>query len=131
MKVKQVSVFAENQPGRFLAILKALEAANINLRAASISENAEFGIVRMIMDDPEKGAAALKKAGFTERTDMLISAEIPDVPSGLLKSVIEPLAAAGVNIDYFYAFIEQKPGTARIVLKTSDDEKAEKALKTK
>jgi hypothetical protein len=85
----------------------------------------------MIMDDPEKGAAALKKAGFTERADMLISAEIPDVPSGLLKSVIEPLAAAGVNIDYFYAFIEQKPGTARIVLKTSDDEKAEKVLKVK
>ena len=131
MKIKQVSVFAENQPGRFLAVLQALKAANINLHAASISENAEFGIVRMIMDDPEKGAAALKKAGFTGRTDMLISAEIPDVPSGLLKNVIEPLAAAGVNIDYFYAFIEQKPGTARIVLKTSDDDKAEKALKGK
>ena len=129
MKIKQVSVFAENQPGRLLAILAALDAAKINLRAISVSENADFGIVHMIMDDAEKGAAALKKAGFTERTDMMLSAEIPDIPSGMLKTVVQPLGAAGINVDYFYAFLDQKPGTARIVLKTSDDEQAEKLLK--
>ena len=128
MKIKQVSVFAENQPGRLLSILKALEEAKVNLRAISVSENADFGIVHMIMDDPEKGAAAIKIAGFTERTDLLLTAEIPDIPSGLLKKVVQPLGAAGVNIDYFYAFLDQKPGMARIVLKTSDDEKAEKLL---
>jgi hypothetical protein len=131
MKIKQVSVFAENQPGRLLAILKALEEAKINLRAISVSENAEFGIVHMIMDDAEKSAAELKKAGFTGRTDMMLSAEIPDIPSGMLKTVVQPLAAAGINIDYFYAFLEQKPGTARIVLKTSDDDKAEKLLNSR
>ena len=128
MKIKQVSVFAENKHGRFLAILKALESTGVNLRAISVSENADFGIVRMIMDDPEKGALALKQAGFTERTDIMLTAEIPDVPNGLLKTVIQPLAAGGVNVDYFYAFLEQKAGTARIVLKTSDDEKAEHLL---
>ena len=128
MKIKQVSVFAENQPGRLSAILKALDAAKINLRAISVSENAEFGIVHMIMDNAEKGAAELKKAGFTERTDMMLSAEIPDIPSGMLKKVVQPLSSAGINIDYFYAFLDQKPGTARIVLKTSDDEKAERLL---
>ncbi|MCL2615497.1 MAG: amino acid-binding protein [Dehalococcoidia bacterium] len=130
MKIKQVSVFAENEPGRLLAILKALESTGVNLRAISVSENAEFGIVRMIMDNPEKGAAALKQAGFTERTDTLLTAEIPDVPNGLLKSIIQPLSDGKVNVDYFYAFLEQEAGTARIVLKTSDDEKAEMLLKT-
>jgi len=129
MKIKQVSVFAENERGRLLAIFKALEGANINLRDISVSENVDFGIVRMIMDDPEKGATALKQAGFTERTDTMLTAEIPDVPNGLLKAVIQPLSEGGVNVDYFYAFLEQKPGTARIVLKTSDDEKAEKLLR--
>jgi hypothetical protein len=128
MKIKQVSVFAENQQGRLLAILKALEGAGINLRAISVSENAEFGIIRMIMDESEKGAAALKKAGFTERTDQMLTAEIPDIPSGLLKTVVQPLGEAGINIDYFYAFLEPKAGTARIVLKTSDDAKAERLL---
>lgn len=131
MKIKQVSVFAENQEGRLQAILKALDTANVNLRAISVSENADFGIVRMIMDDPGKGAAALKKAGFTERTDNMLSAEIPDIPSGLLNAVVLPLAGAGINIVYFYAFIDQKPGIARIVLKTSDDEKAERLLARK
>ncbi len=128
MKIKQVSVFAENQPGRLSAILEALRTAGVNLRAISVCENAEFGIVHMIMDNPEKGASALKEAGFTERTDMMLTAEIPDIPSGMLKTVVQPLSTAGINIDYFYAFLDQKPGTARIVLKTSDDEKAEKLL---
>jgi hypothetical protein len=131
MKIKQVSVFAENQEGRLQAILLALDTASVNLRAVSVSENADFGIVRMIMDDPEKGAKALKKAGFTERTDNMLSAEIPDIPSGLLNAVVLPLAEAGINIVYFYAFIDQKPGTARMVLKTSDDEKAERLLSRK
>jgi len=128
MKIQQVSVFAENEQGRLLAILKALESTQINLRAISVSENAEFGIVRMIMDNPEKGAAALKQAGFAERIDIMLTVEIPDVPNGLLKTVLQPLSTGGVNVEYFYAFLEQKTGTARIVLKTSDDEKAEKLL---
>jgi len=131
MKIKQVSVFAENRNGRLLAILQALESAEVNLRAISVSENADFGIVRMIMDNPEKGVAALKQAGFTERIDAILSAEVPDVPNGMLKTVVQPLSESEVNVDYFYAFLEQKPGIARIVLKTSDDEKAEKLLNNK
>jgi len=128
MKIKQVSIFAENESGRLLAILHAIANTNINLRAISVSENADFGIVRMIMDDAEKGAIALRQANFTVRTDIMLTAEIPDVPNGLLKAVIQPLSESGINVDYFYAFLEQKPGTARIVLKTSDDEKAERLL---
>ena len=131
MKIKQVSVFAENKSGRLLAILEALENAQVSLRAISVSENADFGIVRMIMDDPEKGVAALKQANFTGRIDTLLTAEIPDVPSSMLKTVVQPLSNDGVNVDYFYAFLEQQAGTARIVLKTSDDEKAARLLSPK
>jgi hypothetical protein len=128
MKIKQISVFAENEPRRLLAILAGLDAAGVNLRAISVSENAEFGIVRMIASDAEKGVEALKKAGFTARLDSLLTVELPDEPSSLLKRVAAPLAAARININYFYAFLEAKAGTARIVLKTSDDEKAEVIL---
>jgi len=128
MRIKQISVFAENKPGRLNAILTALDTAKINLEAISVSETTEFGIVRMIMDKPEAAAEALKTAGFTERTDLMVSAEIPDKPSSLLKMVIEPLARAGINISYFYAFLEHKANKARIVLKTSDDDKADKIL---
>jgi len=131
MKIKQVSVFAENTKGRLLAVLQALEGAEVNLRAISVSENADFGIVRMIMDNPDKGIAALKEVGFTGRLDTMLSAEIPDVPSGMLRTVVQPLSESGINVDYFYAFLDQEPGTARIVLKTSDDDKAEKLLKNK
>ncbi|PKH46412.1 amino acid-binding protein, partial [Dehalococcoides mccartyi] len=86
MMIKQVSVFVENKPGRLYAILKAMDKSKINIRALSVSETDEFGIVRMILDDPDAGAEALKTAGFTSRTDMMVTAEIPDIPSGLLKT---------------------------------------------
>ena len=128
VRIKQISVFVENKPGRLNAILAALDKAKVNLEAISVSETTEFGIVRMIMDKPEAGSQALKNEGFTERTDLMLSAEIPDRPSSLLKMVVEPLASAGININYFYAFLEHKANKARIVLKTSDDDKAESIL---
>ncbi|MFH1639593.1 MAG: amino acid-binding protein [Chloroflexota bacterium] len=128
MKIKQVSVFVENQPGRLLTMLQALEKSGRNIRALSVSETAEFGIVRMILDDADSGMDALKRAGYTTRHDDVISAEIPDIPGGLMKSVAEPIAAAGINISYFYAFLEPSPGKARIVLKTDDLDKTEQVL---
>ncbi len=128
MKIKQVSVFVENQPGRLFAMLQALDKAGVNMRALSVSETAEFGIVRMILDKPEVGAEALRLAGYTTRQDWVLSCEIPDVPGGLLKTVADPLAKAGVNIAYFYAFLEPGPGKARMVLKVDDVDKAEKVL---
>ena len=128
MKIKQVSVFVENQPGRLLAMLQALEKSGINIHALSVSETAEFGIVRMVLADADSGAEALRQAGYTTRRDWVISTEIPDTPGGLLRSVAEPLAKAGININYFYAFIQPPWAKARIVLKTDDMDKAEEIL---
>ncbi len=72
MRIKQISVFAENKPGRLNAMLTALDTAKINLEAISVSETTEFGIVRMITDKPEAAAEALKTAGFTERIDLMV-----------------------------------------------------------
>ena len=129
MRIKQISVFAENQPGRLQSILEVLERKSVSIRALSVSDTAEFGIVRMILANPEFGLESLREAGFTARMDWILSAEIPDVPGGLLHAVVEPLAAAGVNLKYFYAYIEQSAGDkAMVVLKTDDLEKAEGIL---
>lgn len=131
MRIQQISVFVENHPGRLVSILEVLKKKGISIRALSISESAEFGIVRMILDNPDEGLEALRQAGFTTRMDWILSAEIPDVPGGLLNSVAKPLAEAGINLKYFYAYIEQATGDkAMVVLKTDDLEKAEQVLKS-
>jgi hypothetical protein len=132
MKTQQISVFLENQPGRLVAMLESLEKASVSIRALSIGDTADFGIVRMVLSDSAKGVEALKKAGFTSRMDWILSAEIPDVPGGLLKTVAEPLAKAGINLKYFYAFIEPgRNGKAVVVLKPDNVEKAEIVLGSK
>ncbi len=131
MRIQQISVFVENQLGRLVSILEVLEKKGISIRALSISESAEFGIVRMILDNPDEGLEALRQAGFTTRMDWILSAEIPDVPGGLLNSVAKPLTEVGINLKYFYAYIEQATGDkAMVVLKTDDLEKAEQVLKS-
>jgi hypothetical protein len=129
-RIKQVSVFIENQPGRLTAMLEALEKNGISIRALSISDTADFGIVRMILSDAAKGAEALKQAGFTSRQDWILSAEIPDIPGGLLKAVAEPLAKAGINLKYLYFYIEAAAGKSMVVIKVDDPDKAEKVLKS-
>ncbi len=129
MRIKQVSIFIENQPGRLQAILRALEQKGINIRALTVSDTAEFGIVRMILTNPEQGLEALRQAGFTARQDWILSAEIPDVPGGLLNAVTRPLADASINIKYLYFYIEAAAGKSMVVLKPDDLEKAEKILK--
>jgi len=129
-RIKQVSVFIENQPGRLTAMLEALEKDGADIRALLISDTADFGIVRMILSDAAKGAETLRQAGFTTRQDWILSAEIPDRPGGLFKTVAEPLAKAGINVKYLYFYIEAAAGKSMVVVKTDDIEKAEKVLKS-
>jgi len=131
MRIKQVSVFVENESGRLEAILEALQREKISIRALSVSDTAEFGIARMILDNPDEGLKALRQAGFTTRIDWMLSAQIPDVPGGLLNSVAKPMAKAGINIKYFYAFIGQVgENKAMVVFKPDDIDKAEEVLKS-
>jgi len=129
-RIKQVSVFIENLPGRLVAMLEALQRNGIDIRAFSISDTADFGIVRMILSDAAKGVEALRQAGFTSRQDWILSAEIPDRPGGLLQTVAEPLSKAGLNLKYLYFYIEAASGKSMVVIKVDDPEKAEKVLKS-
>ena len=128
MKIKQISVFIENQPGRLVAMLEALKAKNINIHALSVSDTTDFGIVRMILSDTVQGAEALREAQFTVKETTVLQQEIPDTPGGLLETIARPLTRAGINLEYFYAFLDTTPGKATIVLKVTDPDKAEEVL---
>ena len=128
MKIKQVSVFVENQPGRLVAMLEALKGKEVNIRALCIAEGSDFGIVRVILSDNAMGVQALKEAGFTVTETTVLQKDMPDQPGGLLETVAKPLAKAGINLEYFYAFVDPTPGKASIVLKVSDPERAEQLI---
>jgi hypothetical protein len=128
MKAKQISVFVENQPGRLVAMLEALKVKNVNIRALSVAETGDFGIVRMILSDPTAGAEALRQANFTIKETTVLQREMPDIPGGLLEKVAKPLTQAGINIEYFYAFLDPAPGKATIVFKVANPDKADEIL---
>ena len=96
-----------------------------------MADSADFGIVRLVVSDTEKAVKALHDAGFTLRVNEVLSYELPDSPGGLLESVARPLAQAGINLEYFYAFVKSQAGKATIVLKVSDPERAEAILTPK
>ena len=128
MNVTQISVFLENRPGRLAHLLRVLSDAQVNLAALSVADSADFGIARVIVDDADAAIRAIHAADMTTATTQVLRVEIPDVPGGLAKSVIEPLAAAGVNIQYIYAFSERPLQKAVVVLKVDDLDKAQQAL---
>ncbi len=118
MKVKQLAVFIENKPGRVSEIAELMGRAGINIRGFSVSDTAEYGIVRLIVDKPDEARAVLKDAGFTVREDEVICVELPDQP-GSLAQVLHAVSDAGVNIEYIYSLV----GTS-IVLNVSDADRA-------
>ena len=128
MRIKQVSVFVGNETGRLVDMLAPLARNQIDILALSVADSADFGIVRLVVSDTEGAVTALHDAGFTLRVNEVLSYEMPNVPGGLLKSVAEPLAKAGINLEYFYAFVRSEAGRATVVLKVSDLERAEKVL---
>jgi hypothetical protein len=122
MEIKQISVFFENKPGRLGEVTKVLADAGINLRAISIADTADFGILRLIADDHEKAVAALGVAGFTTRITNVAAVELEDKPGSLAK-VMDIFKTANVNIEYLYASLEGKEGKAVVIFKLGDHDK--------
>jgi hypothetical protein len=121
MAVKQISVFVENTAGRLAEVTRLLAAAAINLRAITIADTADFGILRIIADDSDKAVAAFKKAGFTAKVTEVIGVEVPDRPGGLAE-VMEIFDREGLNIEYLYASLEHIRDKAVVIFKVSDVE---------
>ncbi len=119
MIIKQISIFMENTTGRLADVTDLLARAGINLRAISIADTTDFGILRMVADQPEEAVRLLRNAGFTARETDVIGVEVPDHP-GELARIMALFRAEGVSIEYLYASLEHKEDKAVIVLKVDD-----------
>ena len=128
MTVKQLSVFVENRPGRLSAITKLLGDANINIRAMSIADTKDFGILRLIVDDAEKALKVLKDEGCSVTITNVLVLRITDRP-GSLAQAMNALYKDNISVEYMYAaFINTESNTACLVLRVDDNDQATVAL---
>lgn len=128
MSMKQISVFVENKPGALYALTAVLAQGQIDMRALSLAETKDFGIVRLIVNDLYKTTTLLKDAGYVHSLTPVVGVAIPDVPGGLNR-VLQVLADARVNVEYMYAFLGGKDvDHAYMIFRVADDKAAETAL---
>lgn len=127
MAIKQLSVFLENKKGRLWKSLNTLKSENIDIRALSIADTSEFGILRMIVSDPEKAKALLENEFAVSLADVL-AIEVDDQPGGL-EAALALLNDNEMNVEYIYAFVEKKTSKALVVLRTEDNDTSLKLLK--
>lgn len=117
---KQVSVFLENKSGRLAEVCTTLGEHNINIRALCIADTSDFGILRLIVNDPDRALEVLQGAGFSVGSTGVLALRIPDVPGGLGK-VLQVLQAEDINVEYMYAFFITVEGDAVVLFKVHDD----------
>ncbi|MGO5021462.1 ACT domain-containing protein [Lawsonibacter sp. LCP25S3_G6] len=128
MNIKQISVFLENKPGALYAMTGVLAQNQVDLRALSVAETKDFGIVRMIADDVYKATTVLKEAGYIHSITPVLGVAIADVPGGLNR-VLQVLTDAKVNVEYMYAFLGgKKADHAYMVFRVENNEAATAAL---
>ncbi|WP_022855772.1 ACT domain-containing protein [Thermodesulfobacterium thermophilum] len=130
MKIKQISVFLENKKGRLYEALKTIADRGINIRALSIADTSEFGILRMIVPQPEEAKKVLEEAGFTTKITNVVAVGIKDEPGGLA-GVLKHLYDADINVEYIYAFVEKSGEKAVVVLRTNNLDKTIDLLQEK
>lgn len=127
MKVKQISVFLENKSGRIAELTQVLGRAGINIRALSIADTSDFGILRLIVNKPAEAFSVLKGEGFTVSVTDVIAVEVKDEPGGL-GHVLKILDSAGVNIEYLYAFVQKSSNDALVIFRVEQIDEAIKLL---
>ena len=127
MKVEQISVFIENKSGRLAEIARVLGEAGINIRALSLADTSDFGILRLIVNDREKAKTVLKEKGFTVSKTEVVAVEVPDRPGGLYQ-ILRKLDSESINVEYMYAFVERCGENAVIIFRFDETDKAIKSL---
>ena len=130
MTVKQISVFLENQPGKLAEFAAVLSAQKINLRAISVAEGADFGIVRIIVDDVFNAVTVLKSERYICSITDVVAVEVQDEP-GMLANMIGVLGAQGINIEYMYTILGKKTDVAYMIIRTNADAEEAKILESK
>lgn len=127
MAIKQLTVFVQNEKGTVASVTEILANNNINLRALSIAETEDFGILRLIVNDTKKAEQVLLEAGYLIKTINVVGVKIGDAP-GKLTSALKALDDASINIEYMYAFMARTERHAYVVLRVEENEEAEAIL---
>jgi len=127
MKVEQISIFIENKSGRLADVTRVLGGSGVNIRALSLADTSDFGILRLIVDKTDQAKTALKEAGFTVNKTEVVAVEVPDRPMGLC-GILDLLDKGGVNVEYMYAFVERCGENAVIIFRFDNPEDAIRVL---
>ena len=122
MTIHQISVFLENRPGQLAEITSTLSASQIDLRAINIAEVTDYGVLRLIADQPERAASVLLEKGFILSMTPVVAVSVPDVPGGLA-GVLDILAKENIDVEYMYSVFGQVDGLAHMVFRVADTEK--------
>ncbi len=130
MTVEQISVFVENRSGQLGDVTRVLEKAGINIRALSLSDTTDFGVLRLMADDTEKARDALAAAGFTVGTTPVVAVDVADEPGGLGR-VLSVLSEHGINVEYLYAYTQQESTRATIIFRFDRTEEAVNVLESR
>jgi hypothetical protein len=123
MAIKQISVFLENKAGRLAKVAEELKNNGVNIRALTIADTSDFGILRMIVNKPDLAYEVLKKAGFTVRESDIVAIELDD-REGVFFDLMKLCDANGINVEYTYSFVEQYSNKAILFLRFEDNDKA-------
>ena len=123
MQIQQLSVFIENKPGRMAEVTEVLAEANIDIRAISVADTRDFGILRVIVDKPKEAVEALKAHGMTVTLTKVIAVGIDDKPGAFSKAV-RLLSNEGFDVEYMYAFISRDKGKAFVIIRLDNGQKA-------
>ena len=130
MLLKQISVFAENRHGTYRDLTQVLFAAGVNIRAISIADTTDFGIVRLIVDKRKEALSALRESGMTVKETDVLALAVNDAP-GSLYAALSALAEDGIMVEYSYGFVSPVGGGATIILKCDEQEQAAECLNGK
>ncbi len=129
MAIRQLTVFVENKQGAVVSITETLSAHNINIRALSIAETQDFGILRLIVNDEETAEKILKDEGYLIKITDVVGVKIGDAP-GKLSSALKALDENKINIEYLYAFMARTEKHAYVVIRVENNDAAENALRS-
>ncbi|MDE6320014.1 MAG: ACT domain-containing protein [Lachnospiraceae bacterium] len=119
MTIPQISVFLENKAGQLADITKILSDNQVNMRAINIAETADYGVLRLIVDDAQKASAILLEQGFILTMTPVVGVAVPDTPGGLSK-VLSVISTAGIDVEYMYSVFGQKDGQACMIFRVAD-----------
>lgn len=130
MRVEQISIFLENKAGRLAEVTAILSEAGVNIRALSVADTSDFGVLRLIVDNNEKAEKVLKDNGFSVGKTNVVAVEVEDRPGGLHR-ILEILNGAGLNVEYMYSLVTRRNGNAVMVFRFDNTDEAIKLLTEK